>query len=178
VPIPAVSDRPHLLQLAGGTVIQIEGFWIEDGEIRFRRLGGVVGFALREIVRLLPQEAVAPGTRSTARFVRQLGPDRLEVRLEHGLQRIRLIGIEPLPGVHPDEDPWATLARGLGVALEFDRQRYAPDGDWLAYVYLPSGRMLNVELIRVGLARPRVDPHNVRYVDLFEEVAAEHPGSN
>ncbi len=171
-PIPAVSDRPHLLQLAGGTVIQIDGFWIEDGEIRFRRLGGVVGFALREIVRLLPQEAMAPGTRTMARFVRQVGPDRLEVRLEQGLQRIRLIGIEPVPDAHPDEDPWATLARGLGVALEFDRQRYAPDGDWLAYVYLPSGRMLNAELIRVGLARPRVDPHNVRYVDLFEEVAA------
>ena len=47
--------------------------------------------------------------------------------------------------------------RGLLVHLEFDRERSGPDGDWLAYVYLPNGRMLNAELIRVGLARPRDD---------------------
>jgi len=57
--------------------------------------------------------------------------------------------------------------------LEFDRERYASDGDWLAYVYLPSGRMLNAELIRVGLARPHAEPRNIRYLDLFQEVWRE-----
>jgi hypothetical protein len=31
--------------------------------------------------------------------------------------------------------------------------------------------MLNAELIRLGLARPRPDGRNLRYVDLFQELA-------
>jgi hypothetical protein len=169
-PPSALSDRPHLLQLASGVVIQVDGFWLEAGEIRFRRLGGVVGFALSEIARLLPQEVEPVRGRVAARFVRRLGPDRLEVRLREGLKRVRLIGVEPVPGDRALEDPWATLERGLLVHLEFDRKRYEPDGDWLAYLYLPNGRMLNAELIRVGLARPRAEPQNVRYLDLFQEI--------
>jgi hypothetical protein len=169
---PTLTDRPHLLQLANGVVIQVDGFWLEGGEIRFRRLGGIVGFALGEIARLLPQEVEPRGGRLAGRFVRQLGPDRLEIRVGQGVHRIRLIGVEPAPGDRSLEDPWATLDRGLLVHLEFDRERYAADGDWLAYVYLPNGRMLNVELIRVGLARPRAESQNVRYLDLFQEVEA------
>jgi endonuclease YncB( thermonuclease family) len=174
---PPLSDRPHLLQLANGVVIQVDGFWLEAGEIRFRRLGGVVGFALGEIARLLPQEVASVRGRLPARFVRRLAPDRVEVRLREGLRAVRLIGIEPVapgaaspPGDHALDDPWAALDGGLLVHLEFDRERSGPDGDWLAYLYLPNGRMLNAELIRVGLARPRVDPRNLRYVDLFEDL--------
>jgi micrococcal nuclease len=57
------------------------------------------------------------------------------------------------------------------VYLEFDRQRYDGGGDWLAYVFLPNGRMLNAELVRLGLARPRPDGRNLRYLDLFQELA-------
>jgi hypothetical protein len=174
--LPSLSDRPHLLQLANGVVIQVDGFWLEAGEIRFRRLGGVVGFALGEIARLLPQEVASVRGRLPARFVRRLGPDRVEVRLREGLKSVRLIGIEavgaepPSAGDHGLEDPWAALGGGLLVHLEFDRERSGPDGDWLAYVYLPNGRMLNAELIRVGLARPQNDGRNLRYLDLFQEV--------
>ena len=175
-PPPTLSDRPHLLQLASGVVIQVDGFWLEAGEIRFRRLGGVVGFALGEIARLLPQEAEPVRGRLAVRFVRRLGPDRVEVRLRQELRRVRLIGVEPVaaPPGRPRQMtarsriPWAGLDRGLLVRLEFDRERSGPEGDWLAYLYLPSGRMLNAELIRVGLARPRTDRQNLRYVDLFE----------
>src|SRR6185436_14291099 len=55
----------------------------------------------------------------------------------------------PSAGDHGLEDPWAALDGGLLVHLEFDRERSGPDGDWLAYLYLPNGRMLNAELIRV-----------------------------
>ena len=65
------------------------------------------------------------------------------------------------------------LDGGLLVHLEFDRERSGPDGDWLAYLYLPNGRMLNAELIRVGLARPRTDGRNLRYLDLFEELVSK-----
>ena len=107
-----------------------------------------------------------------------LGPDRVEVRLRQELKRVQLIGVEPVSsspgspasGDHALEDPWAGLDRGLLVHLEFDRERSGPDGDWLAYLYLPSGRMLNAELIRVGVARPRVDNRNLRYVDLFQDL--------
>ena len=78
-PPPTLSDRPHLLQLASGVVIQVDGFWLEAGEIRFRRLGGIVGFALGEIARLLPQEAEPVRGRLAVRFVRRLGADRMEV---------------------------------------------------------------------------------------------------
>lgn len=56
--------------------------------------------------------------------------------------------------------------------LEFDRQRYDAEGNWLAYVFLPRNRMLNAELIRLGLARPLADGRNLRYLDLFHELAA------
>jgi hypothetical protein len=170
-----LSERPHLLQLANGVVVQVDGFWIEGGEIRFRRLGGVVGFALAEVARLLPQEVEPVGGRLAARFIRRLGPDRLEVRVGQDLQRIRLIGIEQTPTSQVLEDPWEMLESGLLVHLEFDRKRYEADGDWLAYLYLPNGRMLNAELIRVGLARPRAETRNVRYLDLFEELLTHHP---
>ena len=173
-PPPALSDRPHLLQLANGVVIQVDGFWLEAGEIRFRRLGGVVGFALGEIARLLPQEVESVRGRLAARFVRRLGPDRARGPPRRGAQarpadRRRAGG----PGSTEDpglDDPWAGLDRGLLVHLEFDRERSGAEGDWLAYVYLPNGRMLNAELIRVGLARPRSDGRNLRYLDLFEEL--------
>jgi hypothetical protein len=35
--------------------------------------------------------------------------------------------------------------------------------------------MLNAELIRLGLARPRPDGRNLRYVDLFQELAEPDP---
>ena len=174
-PPPALSDRPHLLQLASGVVIQVDGFWLEAGEIRFRRLGGIVGFALGEIARLLPQETESARGRLAVRFVRRIGPDRVEVRLRQELKRVQLIGVEPVPPSPGSadralEDPWAGLDRGLLVHLEFDRERSGPDGDWLAYLYLPSGRMLNAELIRVGVARPRAEAQNIRYLDLFQEI--------
>src|SRR5262249_55813776 len=97
-PLPVLSNRPHLLALTSGVVIQVDGFWVEAGEIRFRRLGGVVGFALSEVAKLLPQEVEPAQGRLAARFARRLGPDRLEVRVGQSLQRIHLIGIEPVPG--------------------------------------------------------------------------------
>src|SRR5262249_15461103 len=98
-------------------------------------------------------------------------------RLREGLKRVRLIGVDPVAAQLPDralEDPWDTLDQGLLVHLEFDRERSGPDGEWLAYLYLPSGRMLNAELIRVGLAPPRAEPQNVRYLDLFQEIESHH----
>jgi hypothetical protein len=177
-PPSTISDRPHLLQLAGGIVMRIDGFWIEAGEIRFRRLGGVVGFALNEVARLIPQERAPVAGRVAVRFLRRLAADRLEIHADREVHRVRLIGVEPIPGATGTDDPWTPLERGLLLQIEFDRQRYAAGGDWLAYVYLPNGRMLNAELIRVGAARPRPEERNIRYLDLFGEIWTTRHGAS
>jgi hypothetical protein len=94
------------------------------------------------------------------------------VGVRSGLHRVRLVGIAPAaPDTWTADDPWRHLDAGAIIHLEFDRQRYDADGNWLAYVFLPSGRMLNAELVRLGLARPLGDGRNARYLDLFHELA-------
>jgi hypothetical protein len=78
-------------------------------------------------------------------------------------------------GTWTAESPWPQLEPGLIVYLEFDRQRYDAEGNWLAYVFLPNGRMLNAELVRLGLARPVADGRNARYLDLLHEMAGAEP---
>ncbi len=166
------SDRPHFLRLTNGQLLRVEGFWVEDGEFRFERLGGVVGVALGEVARLFPEEIAPVRGRTPVRFARRLAPDLAEVSVRSGLHRVRLVGIEPVAGTWTADDPWRRLERGLTVYLEFDRQRYDAEGNWLAYLFMPDGRMLNAELVRLGLARPVNDGRNVRYLDLLHELAA------
>jgi hypothetical protein len=106
------------------------------------------------------------------RFVRRVDAGLLEVSVRSGYHRVRLVGVETARGSWSGESPWLQLERGMIVYLEFDRQRYDAEGNWLAYVFLPNGRMLNAELIRLGLGRPAPDGRNVRYLDLFHEMAA------
>jgi hypothetical protein len=170
------SGRPHFVRLANGQLMRVEGFWVEDGEFRFERLGGIVGVALSEVMRLFPEEIAPVRGRTPVRFARRLGPDLLEVGVRSGLHRVRLVGIEPVPGTWTADNPWHRLDSGAIIHLEFDRQRYDAEGNWLAYVFLPSGRMLNAELVRLGLARPVGDGRNARYLDLFHELAG-HEGA-
>jgi hypothetical protein len=166
------SGQPHLVRLSNGQLMRVEGFWVEEGEFRFERLGGIVGVALSEVVRLFPAEIAPVRGRTPVRFARRLGPDLLEVGVRSGLHRVRLVGIAPAAAdTWTADDPWRHLDAGAIIHLEFDRQRYDADGNWLAYVFLPSGRMLNAELVRLGLARPLGDGRNARYLDLFHELA-------
>jgi hypothetical protein len=166
------SDRPHYLRLANGQLMRVDGFWVEDGEVRFRRLGGIVGIALNEVARLFPEELAPVRGRTPVRFVRRVAPGLLEVSVRSGYHHVRLVGVEAAHGTWSGESPWFQLERGMIVYLEFDRQRYDAEGNWLAYVFLPNGRMLNAELIRLGLGRPAPDGRNLRYLDLFHEMAA------
>ncbi len=116
--------------------------------------------------------------RLPARFVRRLGPDASRSGCQRASRgstdRRRASRRVPVPSgtTVSIEDPVRPRStRGHLVHLEFDRQRYEPEGQWLAYVYLPSRRMLNAELIRLGLARPLADARNIRYLDLFDELA-------
>ncbi|MEI8012367.1 MAG: thermonuclease family protein [Candidatus Omnitrophota bacterium] len=71
--------------------------------------------------------------------------------------------------VVPLEDEALRFARGLCegrlVHLEFDTSRRDNDGNLLAYVILPDGRLLNAELVRMGYAAAQLVPPNMKYAD-------------
>ena len=178
-PVLVRSDQPHLLRLASGEVLHIDGYWVEGNEIRFRRMGGMVGMALSEVARLIPEGLAPVAGRTAVRYGSQLGPDLLEVRGQSGVQRVRLIGIEPVPDVYTSDDPWQTLSPGIVVYLEFDRQRYDRAGDWLAYLFLPNGRMLNASFRKYEVPRfddvPELDVQLLNRPDLPSAGAGETP---
>ncbi len=165
------SDRPHLLQTASGKTIRVEKFWIEAGEVKFSRFGGVVGIPLSDVRKLTPE--ASGQERVPARLARLVGPTLLEVRVKGEVRRVRLLGIEALDGLAESREPWRRLARGSVLQLEYDREVEEADRTLLAYVFLPSGRMLNAELIRLGLARPVLDRRALKYLDLFYELEGQ-----
>ncbi|MFN3471469.1 MAG: thermonuclease family protein, partial [Aquificaceae bacterium] len=61
------------------------------------------------------------------------------------------------------------LAEGQIVYLEFDVQKTDRNGRYLAYVWLPDGRMLNEVLLREGYAQVYTIPPNVKYQKRFLE---------
>ena len=99
------------------------------------------------------------------------GARGLDSRASAPQGRCSIEGSGPTESTRTEESPWRHLDRGTSVYLEFDRQRYDAQGNWLAYVFLPNNRMLNAELVRLGLARPLADGRNLRYLDLFHELA-------
>ncbi len=66
-----------------------------------------------------------------------------------------------------------SLVEGKSVRLEFDVQSRDDRGDRLAYVFLPDGRMLNIELVRNGYAEMRLMPPNMKYAEQFRSAYQE-----
>ncbi len=66
-------------------------------------------------------------------------------------QRVRLIGVRPLPAAR-DSDWLERAIAGRTVRLEFDRHRIDADGVLLAYVYA-GDTFINAEFLRAGLGR-------------------------
>lgn len=86
-------------------------------------------------------------TLETARKVRLLAVDTPELRGDDG---------RPEEGAREARDFVRALCENRSVWLEFDVEREDTYGRWLCYVYLatPDGnRMVNAELLRMGLAR-------------------------
>ena len=59
------------------------------------------------------------------------------------------------------------LLENKKVRLEYDVDAGDTSGYLYAYVYLPDGRMANVELLRMGFVKLRIVPPNVKYEDKF-----------
>jgi micrococcal nuclease len=127
---------------------------------------------------------------------RVLDGDTLDVKLDGGARRVRLIGVDT-----PETRENTKLARdvrrtgrsreallelgrtaaaftrdavlGREVRLELDVERRDRYGRVLAYVWLSDGRLLNAELLREGHAMLMTVPPNVRHVDLFRRLQTE-----
>jgi endonuclease YncB( thermonuclease family) len=65
------------------------------------------------------------------------------------------------------------LLENKKVRLEYDVDARGTGGYLYAYVYLPDGRMANVELLRMGFVKLRVIPPNVKYEDKLNEAYQE-----
>ena len=80
-----------------------------------------------------------------------------------GVGVIRLIGVdapEKTGGTYRDSEPFGdaatkymkSLVEGQDVRLEYQKERTDQFKRTLAYVYLPDGRLANLEIIRAGYA--------------------------
>lgn len=78
-----------------------------------------------------------------------------------------------------DQEPYGAMAKealsalapvGTELRLEYDVDRVDRYRRTLAYLYLPDGRMVNEELLRLGVAIVSVYPPNVKYVERFREI--------
>jgi micrococcal nuclease len=104
------------------------------------------------------------------------------ILLENG-RCVRYLGIDT-PETGSGEVPPEFLAeaarafneravRGRSLRLVYGLQKRDRHGRWLAYVYLPDGRMLNEELLRRGLARVLAVRPNLRHFERLVEAQRE-----
>ena len=114
--------------------------------------------------------------------LRVVDGDTLQVRRGGRDVTVRLIGIDT-----PEVDWYGGQAECFGaraghfamrildgrrVRLELDRERLDPYGRTLAYLYLPDGRMLNVVLVRRGIAQVTIYPPNDRHEERLRRAEA------
>lgn len=124
---------------------------------------------------------------ASARVIRAVDGDTLEVALDGRHEDVRLIGVDTPETVDPDAavqcfGPRASrfqhrLVEGRRVRLVFGVERRDAYGRLLAYAYI-GHRFINAELVRRGLARTLTIPPNDRYAARFRrlELAAARAG--
>lgn len=92
-------------------------------------------------------------------------------------RKVRLLLIDA-----PDRGDFGDLSRralaemlpvDTNVTLEFDEKRRDADGRWLAYVYDREGAMVNLALVRRGLALVEFDRENRRHLATLREAEGE-----
>jgi micrococcal nuclease len=74
---------------------------------------------------------------------------------------------------HKSKDYVAGLIQGKTVRLEYDRERYDRYGRLLAYLFLPDGSMVNLAVVRQGLARVYAQAPNVRHQEALNAAQQE-----
>lgn len=119
----------------------------------------------------------APG-RESAKVIRAVDGDTLEVTLNGAKQKVRLIGIDTPETKKPNtpvmyygkeaSDYTKKRLEGKTVELEWDVDRKDQYDRLLAYVWI-GDEMFNRTLVQEGYARIATFPPNVKYVDLFKK---------
>ena len=117
----------------------------------------------------------------TARVVRVVDGDTIEVATGDGTEDVRYIGVDTPESVKPGTPVQCYAKRashfndrliaGRTVRLRFDRERRDVYGRLLAYVYAGS-RFVNAELVRRGFARTLTIPPNTSHASLFDRLAS------
>jgi micrococcal nuclease len=113
---------------------------------------------------------------ATARVIRAVDGDTVEVRLGGRREDVRYIGVDTPETVKPDTPvqcfgPRASrfnhrLVEGRQLRLVFGVERRDVYGRLLAYAYI-GHRFINAELVRRGLARTLAIPPNDRFAARF-----------
>ncbi|HCC32648.1 MAG TPA: nuclease [Clostridiales bacterium] len=134
---------------------------------------------------------VEPGHFVRADVLHAIDADTVRVRFGGWEGNVRLIGLDT-PELGPPAEPWAeeahdalwaVLPGDLMVYLEFDLAEWDQHGRRLAYVWRLIPReyseaeirlwMVNAAMLERGWARPLAVPPNLRYAELFEQLARE-----
>jgi micrococcal nuclease len=121
-------------------------------------------------------EGTEPPARATAKVIRAVDGDTIEVRLGGRREDVRYIGVDTPETVKPGTPvqcfgPRASsfnhhLVEGASVRLVFGVERRDIYGRLLAYAYI-GHRFVNAELVRRGLARTLTIPPNDRFSERF-----------
>ncbi|MEM4959391.1 MAG: thermonuclease family protein, partial [Nanopusillaceae archaeon] len=108
--------------------------------------------------------------------VRLIGIDTPESRYNQRVEKQRNLGDRETVislGKEAKRFVEGILKKGMKVRLEFDVQTHDKYGRLLAYVWLPSGEMLNEVILREGYAMLLTVPPNVKYQDRLQRAFRE-----
>jgi len=135
-----------------------------------------------EVVPTAADAFSAPGLKA-AQVVNVVDGDTIDVVLNGAEYRVRYILVDtpetkhPTKGVQPfgpeASEANRQMVEGQTVYLEKDVSETDRYDRLLRYVYLADGRMVNEELLRMGLAQVATFPPDVKYVDRFLAVQRE-----
>jgi len=132
-----------------------------------------------------------------ARIMRIINGDTLTILYQGKWEEIKLLGLD-MPettlndrvyekALKTSTTPAAIINRGLAgrefvkkylqygsqIWIEFDVQKRDRFSRLLGYVFLTDGRMLNEIILRAGLSEALLLPPNLKYQQLFQEIACQ-----
>jgi len=145
---------------------------------RARRASIVCGLAIAAAIAVIGAETPDPARAEVeARALQILDGDTIVLR---GGERVRYLGIDAPETGEPfaleAKDLNQALVRFRDIRLEFDARERDSYGRLLAHVYVETDDgwiLVNLEMVRAGLARVLFIPPNNRYRELYETALHE-----
>jgi micrococcal nuclease len=128
------------------------------------------------IILFLPPLCACNSAPETATVTQVIDGDTIVIDTGH---RVRYIGIDT-PEVYPEEEAYGVaawqanrqLVEGKEVRLEPDVSETDKYGRLLRYVYVDD-RLVNAELVKLGLAEAKAYPPDTKYQSQLEQLEGE-----